>query len=83
VPQQVDGAPKQGVGWREAAVGAGIAIGILLLGLWGYVAVGAVLAGVPALLGAGVMLVAPTARRVRAGRGVYRPHDPGVRTARG
>jgi len=46
-----------GLTWAEAAVGIGIAIGILLLGLWGDVAVGAVIVGVAALVGAGARLV--------------------------
>jgi hypothetical protein len=66
-PQATTG--KGGLGWHEAAVGAGVLLGIVLLGLWGDVAVGAVVVGAAAVLGAGATLVTriPT-RRQRAVR---------------
>jgi hypothetical protein len=46
----------RGLGGRDAAVGAGILIAILLLGMWGYVPVGAVVVGFAALAGAAATL---------------------------
>ena len=66
VEQQAAAATRQGgLGWREAAIGAGTLLGILLFGLWGDVAVGAVIFGVAILLGAGATLVT---RKPRDGR---------------
>lgn len=49
---------KAGLGWHEAAIGAGIVIGILLFGLWGDVAVGTSILVVGTLLDAGAVLLA-------------------------
>jgi hypothetical protein len=41
-----------GLGWPEAAGGVGVVLGVVVLGLWGGSALGAVLAGVDALIAA-------------------------------
>jgi len=65
--QKVVAATKQGgLGWHEAAVGAAILLGILLLGLWGDVVVGSAIVGAAALLGAAGTLAARTPRGDRA-----------------
>ena len=64
---------QSGLGWREAAIGAGIVIGILLLGLWGDVAVGAAIVGAAAL----------PARQRRSSRGDRGVTVPGPRWAGG
>lgn len=52
-----------GLGWHDAAVGLGILLGVLLLGLWGDVVVGTMIMGVAALFGAGATLVSRKPRR--------------------
>jgi hypothetical protein len=56
-----------GLGWREAAIGVAIVLGIVLFGLRGDVAVGTVIAAAAALLGAGATLVGRIPRRSRPG----------------
>jgi hypothetical protein len=56
---------KAGLGWRDMAIFGAILLGILLLDIWGDVAIGAVILGTAALLGAGTALVT---RRLRVDR---------------
>jgi hypothetical protein len=53
---------RGGLDWRDAAVGSAIFVGVVLMGLWGYVVVGAVIAGAAALLGAGAKLATGSPR---------------------
>jgi hypothetical protein len=46
-----------GLDRRDAAVVAGIATGVFVMGFWGYLVVGAVIAGAAALVEAGVRIV--------------------------
>jgi hypothetical protein len=55
-----------GLDRRDAAVAAAIVVGVVLMGLWGHVVVGAVIAAVAALLGAGARLATS---KPRGGRG--------------
>ena len=63
--QTVSATRKAGLGWREMAIFGGILLGILLFGVWGDVAVGAVILGTASLLGGGKALVT---RRLRIDR---------------
>jgi hypothetical protein len=53
----------KGLGWREAAIGVGILLGIVLLGLWGDVVVGIVVLAVADLICGTATLVARRSRR--------------------
>jgi hypothetical protein len=55
----------RGLGWREAAIGTGILVGIVLLGLWGDVVVGTIVVAVDALVGAAAALSARGPRGAR------------------
>jgi hypothetical protein len=55
--QAVAPTSQDGLGWREGAIGGAIVIGIVVFGLWGDVAVGALIIGAAAVLGAGRTLV--------------------------
>lgn len=56
-----------GFGWLDVAVAAGVLIGIVLFGLWGDVAVGALIVGVAVGLSAVAKLVSRRPRGVRSG----------------
>lgn len=65
-PRQAEGvARRAGIDRQDAAVATAILVGVLLMGLWGYLAVGAVIAGAAALLEAGVRLVTGNPTRGR------------------
>ena len=55
--QAVAPTSQDGLGWREGAIGGAIVIGIVVFGLWGDLAVGALIIGAAAVLGAGRTLV--------------------------
>lgn len=60
-------AATPGLSWRDGAIGMGILIGFALFGLWGDVAVAAVLVGVDVLIGAAATLAPRTPRNTRPG----------------
>ena len=66
----------RGLGRQEAVIGVATVIGILLFGLWGDAAVGALMAGAAAGVGAGARLVTRNPRGDRAGT------EPGRRPRR-
>jgi hypothetical protein len=59
------GTGRGGLDRRDAVIGAAILVGVLLMGLWGHVAVGAVIGVVAWLPGAGARLVTGRPRRGR------------------
>jgi hypothetical protein len=77
-PRQIEGASERtgqqpvtvtrqgGFGWLDVAVAAGVLIGIVLFGLWGDVAVGALIVGVAVGLNAVAKLVTRRPQGVRA-----------------